>query len=400
MPFDPTRRSFLSSVIPSSTTAVLATLVGALLAILAPGSPGGSEEPPGKSPNPWLCQGAFYTEAQGREKLAELARTYADQAGWEKRAQTIREGILRGAGLDPLPERTPLQPILRGERAHEGYSIENVAFESTPGFYVAGNLYRPWPRKAGERHPAVLLAHGHAPDPANAGRFHESKQKLGALLARAGAVVLAFDMIGYGEATQRPHKTDVTLRLQLWNGMRALDFLQSLPEVDPARLGMTGESGGGTQTFLLTAVDRRVAVSVPVVMVSAHFFGGCECESGMPIHRSPRHETNNAEIAALAAPRPQLVISDGADWTKNVPEVEFPYIRNVYRLHGAESQVENLHLANEAHDYGPSKRAGAYAFLGRHLGLDLARIKDAKGDFDESSAPLEPREALLVFGSR
>jgi hypothetical protein len=351
-----------------------------------------------KPKNPWLCQGDYYTEAQGREKLAEFARTYSDRAGWEKRAQNIREGILRGADLYPLPERTPLKPVLRAETPKAGYSITNLAFESTPGSYVTGNLYRPWPRKEGQRYAAVLLAHGHAADPATGGRFAESKQKLGGLLAQAGAVVFAFDMVGYGESTERPHKTDVTLKLQLWNAMRAVDFLESLAEVDPARIGMTGESGGGTQTFLLAAVDPRIAVSVPVVMVSAHFFGGCECESGMPIHRSTRHETTNAEIAALAAPRPQLVISDGADWTKNVPEVEFPYIRNVYRLYGAEAQVENLHLASEGHDYGPSKRAGAIAFLGRTLGLNLERVKTAAG-FDESLAPLEPREKLLVFSS-
>jgi uncharacterized protein len=367
---------------------VLVAILGAVTGAAAPD--------PEPAKNPWLCQGAFYTEAQGREKLAEFARTYSDRAGWEKRAENIREGILRGADLDPLPERTPLKPILRREEARNGYSITNVAFFSTPGFYVTGNLYRPWPRKEGERHAAVLLAHGHAPDPATGGRFALSKQKLGGLLAQAGAVAFAFDMVGYGEATQHPHKTDVTLKLQLWNAMRAVDFLESLPEVDPARIGMTGESGGGTQTFLLAAVDRRIAVSVPVVMVSAHFFGGCECESGMPIHRSPRHETSNAEIAALAAPRPQLVISDGDDWTKNVPEVEFPYIRNVYRLYGAEAQVENLHLASEKHDYGPSKRAGALAFLGKHLGLDLTRIQTAAG-FDESLVPLEAREKLLVF---
>jgi len=369
----------------------------ALVAAVTAGA-ASAQEPKPTAKNPWLCQAAYYTEAEGRKKLAEFARTYAGRASWEKRAANIREGILRGADLDPLPERTPLKPILRTEAPRSGYSITNVAFESTPGLYVTGNLYRPWPWKFGERHAAVLLAHGHSPDPANGGRFHESKQKLGGLLARAGAVVFAFDMIGYGEATQRAHKTDVTLKLQLWNAMRAVDFLESLPEVDPARIGMTGESGGGTQTFLLAAVDPRIAVSVPVVMVSAHFFGGCECESGMPIHKSPRHETTNAEIAALCAPRPQLVISDGADWTKNVPEVEFPYIRNVYRLYGAEALVENLHLANEGHDYGPSKRAGALAFLGRNLGLNLDAVKAGAG-FDETLAPLEPRASLLVFPS-
>jgi hypothetical protein len=368
----------------------------ALLALLLAGRAPAEESKPAPK-NPWLRQGAFYTEAEAREKLAEYGRTYNDRAGWERRAQAIREGILRGAGLDPMPEKTPLKPFFRGERKGKGYSVSNVAFESTPGFRVTGNLYRPWPRKEGERHAAVLLSHGHARDPMKGGRFSESKQKLGAMLARAGAVVLAFDMVGYGEANQHAHKTDTTLRLQLWNSIRAVDFLESLPEVDPMRIGVTGESGGGTQSFMLAAVDPRIAASVPVVMVSAHFFGGCECESGMPIHASPTHETNNAEIAALAAPRPQLVISDGADWTKNVPEVEFPYIRNVYRLYDAEANVENLHLATEGHDYGPSKRAGAYAFLGRHLGLDLDRIRNAAGQFDEGKVKLAEREKLLVF---
>lgn len=354
-----------------------------------------AQEPAPPAKNPWLCQGAFYTEAQAREKLAAYAATYSDRAGWEKRARTIRQGILRGAGLDPLPARTPLKPVFRDEQKYLGYTITNVAFESAPGERVTGNLYRPWPRKDGVRFPAVVLAHGHARDPLNGGRFAESKQKLGGLLAKAGAVVFAFDMIGYGE-NHETHKTDTTLRRQLWNGIRILDFLESLPEVDATRIGMTGESGGGTQTFLLTAVDPRVAVSVPVVMVSAHFFGGCECESGMPIHRSPEHETNNVEIAALAAPRPMLVISDGEDWTKNVPTVEFPYIRNVYRLYGAEAKAENLHLANEGHDYGPSKRAGAIAFLGRTLGLDLGAIRDAAGNIDESAISLLDRSALSV----
>ena len=343
---------------------------------------------------PDLCQGAYFTEAQGADSLRSFAHTYHDRASWEKRAAMIRQGIREGMALPDKPNFAPLRPMRHSLRSMNGYTVENVAFESLPGFFVTGNLYRPI-GKSGKL-AAVLCPHGHTAK--QDARFVEQTQQRCATLARMGAVVFVYDMIGYGDSQQSSHKLPQALKLQTLNSIRALDFLTSLPEVDANRVAVSGESGGGTQTFLLTALDSRVKVSVPVVMVSAHFFGGCTCESGMPIHKRPTHQTSNVEIAALAAPRPMLLVSDGKDWTKNTPEVEFPYVRNIYSYYGAGDRIENVHLPTEGHDYGPSKRAAAYRFLAKHLQLDIDKVMK-NGQIDESANTVLAPEALQVFNA-
>jgi hypothetical protein len=352
-------------------------------------------EEPASEQAPILCQGNYQTEAQAIEQLARMAATYANLDSWKARAAAIRAQILTGAKLLPLPERTPLHPAIRNKRSYDGYTVESVAFEARPGFFVYGSLYRPISKEG--KLPGILSTHGHVKD----GRYDADEQKRAATLARLGAVVLAYDMIGFGDSAYQgwDHKKHPQLlTLQTWSSIRALDFLESLPDVDKDRIGMTGCSGGGTQTFLLRAVDDRVKVAAPVTMVSAHFFGGCNCESGMPIHKTAALETNNAEIAACAAPRPLLLVSVGGDWTKNNPKIEFPYIQNVYRLYDAEAKTENAHFPDEGHGYQYVKRQAMYPFMVKHLGLDATGVLDPKtGIFDESESVVETPEQMRVF---
>lgn len=340
-----------------------------------------------------LCQGAYFTEAQGKDFLAK--HEPASLVAWQQRSAEIRQHLLEGLELTKMPPRPTSAPAINGKRVMEGYTIENVVFESLPGYYVTGNLYRPL--KAQKSYAGILSPHGHWDDPK--GRFQENTQIRCATLARMGAVVFVWDMIGQGDSKQCDHNLTKGAKLQTINSTRALDFLLSLPGIDPKRIGITGESGGGTQTFLLTAIDQRIKVSVPCVMVSAHFFGGCSCESGMPIHKKGDYQTNNVEIASLMAPRPTLLISDGGDWTKNNPEVEFPFIQKIYGLYGKKDNTALVHLANEKHDYGPSKRAAMYPFLAKWLSLDIKAVQDAGGKVDESSVKILSQSELQVFSA-
>lgn len=343
-----------------------------------------------------LCQGAYWTEDEAAVFMKKTAAEWSSQADWEKRAELIRKGIVDGMKLEQMPPRTaPFNPIIHSTREMDGYIVENIAIESFPGFFITGNLYRPLNPAPFQKNPGILSVHGHGPDL----RFGESMQKRSAAFARMGAVVFAYDMIGYGDSKQVDHKIPIALTIQTYNSQRVIDYLISREDVDPERIGVTGESGGGTQTILITALDQRIKVSAPVVMVSAYFFGGCTCESGMPIHKSSSHQTNNVEIAALAAPRPMLLVSDGGDWTKNTPRIEFPYVQKVYATYAAESRTDNVHLPGERHDYGKNKRTAVYNFFGHYLGLNAGRLPYQDG-FDESFVTLLSADNLRVFNDK
>jgi hypothetical protein len=324
----------------------------------------------------------------GQDAIDRCAATWSTRDDWQARAKMLREKLL--GPLAPWPPKTALNPIWRDKIEHEDYTVQPIAFESMPGFYCCGDLYMP--TKIAGKLPAIIRAHGHW----MAGRY--GNQDHCAAMARMGGVVLSISMVGYNDAKQyclehtkdhEPGKDVFTL--QLLDLIRAVDFLQSLPEVDTTNINITGESGGGTQTFVLAAVDDRINVSIPVVMVSANHTG-CLCERG-PEGLVP-DITNHAEIAAMHAPKPQLIISDGADWTKYTPQVEFPYIQKIYATMGAPDAVENVHLANERHDYGPSKRNACYDFLVKQGVLKGTPNETITKDSDEALSVFNDKHPL------
>lgn len=295
---------------------------------------------------------------------------------WEQRKAFLRNQILVSAGLSPLPEKTPLNAQIFGKIEEKDYTIEKVLIEPLPGFFLGGNLYRPQNRKA--KHPGILNPQGHWPYGRVENQPLYSGPSLGISLARQGYVVFAYDMVGYTDTIQLPHHFGSPeqrlwsfgpLGLQLWDSIRALDFLASLDDVDAADLGITGASGGGTQTFLLTAVDDRLQFASPVNMVSAIMQGGDLCENapGLRLH------TSNVEIAAIFAPKPMLIVSATGDWTHNVPREEYPAIKKIYALSGKGDQVEVVQI-HEEHNFNRASREAVYRFFAKqHPGLSDSR---------------------------
>lgn len=330
----------------------------------------------------------------GQERLNYLRNLYDTKEEWESRKADLKSCMIDALMLNSSPKLEKPEVIISDKRKHQGYTVENIALEILPGIYATGSVYKPFPLK--KKNAVVLSPNGHFGD----GRYRESEQIRCANLAKMGAIVVSYDLFGWGEsALQFPseyHRTSMAQTIQVLNGKKLLDYLLNLPEADPKRVGITGGSGGGSHTLFLTAIDDRISVSVPVVMVSSYFSGGCPCESGQPIHLCG-NGTNNAEISAMAAPRPQLIISDGQDWTQHVPELEYPFIKEVYSLYHAEERVENAHFQDEGHDYKKSKRLAMYPFMAEYLDLDLSKIRNSKGKITENIT-VESYAELKVFG--
>ena len=309
-----------------------------------------------------------------------------------------------------MPEKPPLDARIWNRIERDGYTVEKVWFQSLPGLYVGGSLFRPIDPQP-KSHPGILSPHGHA----QLGRLSESDmasyQARGLTFARIGCTAFMWDMIDYNDSARHlsgsyedesyagvhraPWAHEANERLlwnlnalgfQLWNSIRALDFLCQLPEVDPERLACTGESGGGTQTYNLYAVDDRLDAAAPVCMVSAYMQGGCVCENAPLL----RIDTNNVEIGATIAPKPLLLVSSTQDWTQHTPEVEYPAIKSIYELYDAGHRVSQVQV-DAPHGYNKAMRQAVYRWLAGWFDLPIDQ------SYTEPPYETEPRENLLAF---
>ena len=347
-------------------------------------------------------------EAEGKMMLDWLSTLYHNKEEWEARKDSLRREVRQRLELDDFLDSCVMLPrgerpvILSKVRKHDGYTTQNICIELTPGQHLFGTIYaydgksqkgkgqqlkanRQRPTANGQQ-PLIVCPDGHWPY-----RYRKDEQQRLGTLARMGAVCVDFDLYGWGESEKEvgetAHHTSRAHVYQAACGYVLLDWmLTHRKDIDPERVGVMGGSGGGTHTVLLSLLDERVTASAPVVHLASHFDGGCPCESGKPVQLAAGG-TCEPELAAVMAPKPMLIVSDGGDWTSSVPTLEYPYLQRIYGFYGARDKVRNVHLPNERHDFKENKRQAVYDFFIDVFGLDRTML-------DESKVTIEAEETL------
>lgn len=323
------------------------------------------------------------------EKLMEyLSTLYHDKASWEARRHLLKHEVRQRLGIDPLLAQCSTEaPTYSKVRRFDGYTVQNFRLKTVNGHTVCGSVYAPTGKG---KHPLIICPNGHFAN----GRYGKVQQLRLATLARMGAICVDYDLWGWGESAdevgKEAHQTAEAHVMQALNGIVILNHMIKRKDVDTLRIGVNGGSGGGTQVVLLTVLDDRYTAANPVVSMSSWFDGGCPCESGMPIQLSGGG-TCNPELAAMFAPKPMMVVSDGGDWTSTTPELEYPYLQRIYGFYNATDKVSNIHLPNERHDFGDNKRNAVYRFFIDTFGLNESKLDESKVTIEEESALKAPK---------
>ncbi len=319
----------------------------------------------------------------GQKMISWLTSLYSNKTEWEARRDTLRKEVRERLGIDKLLPLCPKEkPEYSKIRKFDGYTVQNFRLKTANGHTVCGSIYAPTSKG---KHPLIICPNGHFSN----GRYGKVQQLRLGTLARMGAICVDYDLWGWGESADevgsKAHQTSEAHVMQALNGIRILDWMIQRKDVDTKRIGVNGGSGGGTQTVLLTVLDDRYTAANPVVSVSSWFDGGCPCESGMPIQLAGGG-TCNAELAAMFAPKPMMLVSDGGDWTSTTPELEYPYLQRIYGFYGATDKVSNIHLPKERHDFGDNKRNAVYRFFIDTFKLDASKLDESKVKIEDENA--------------
>ncbi|HRI14806.1 MAG TPA: prolyl oligopeptidase family serine peptidase [Verrucomicrobiota bacterium] len=350
------------------------------------------------------------------EKLEDGgADAFKSVDAWKQALPRFRQEYFEMLGLWPLPTKSPLNATVTGSLDRGDYVVELLHYQSRPGLYVTANLYRPAMIEPSRRLPGILYVCGHSSRPRSGNKT--AYQSHGIWFARHGYVCLMVDTLQLGEIAGIHHGTYREGRwswlsrgytpagVECWNGIRGLDYLMSRPEVDPARLGVTGISGGGAATFWIAAADERVKVSVPVSgMADLRSYipnrvinGHCDCMFLYNAHQWPW-----TRIAELIAPRPLLFVNSDLDsiFPMDANERVINRLERLYSLFGAGDLVDSL-VSVGGHEYRRDIRQATYRFFNTYFKNDPSQVLDSEVDLvtgtrDQPVHPIPP-EQLRVF---
>ncbi|MDX2031533.1 MAG: prolyl oligopeptidase family serine peptidase [Blastocatellia bacterium] len=304
-------------------------------------------------------------------------------ADWQTRREAYRRELLDMLGLSPLPPRTDLRATLTGKIETEKFTVEKIHFQSSPGLYVTANLYLP--KGLTGPSPTVLYVCGHAQTKKD-GIAYGAKvnyQHHPAWLAEHGYVAMILDTVELGEIEGEHHGTYrrgmwwwptrgyTPAGVETWNGIRALDYLATRPEVDMQRLGLTGRSGGGAYTWYLAAVDDRPSVLIPVAGITdmeTHVVDGCIDQHCDCMFMANTYGWDFARLAAMAAPRPLLLANSDKDEIFPLDGVQRVHrdLKRIYRLHGAEDKL-GLLITEGNHSDTQDLQVPTFRWLNRWL---------------------------------
>ncbi len=325
---------------------------------------------------------------------------------WKTKRQVYRKQLFEMVGLDPLPEKTDLKPVVTGKVEHDEFTVEKIHYQSRPGLYVTGNLYIP--KGLEKPAPTILYVCGHAVGTKNGIRYGNKApyQHHGAWFAQHGYVCFIIDTVHRGEIEGIHHGTYrykmwwwnsrgyTPAGTEAWNCIRALDYLQTRKEVDKDRIGVTGRSGGGAYSWWLAALDDRIKAAVPVAGITDlqnHVVDGCvegHCDCMYIVNT---YRWDYALVAALVAPRPLLISNSDKDSIFPLDGVIRLHekVRNIYKLYNAEKNL-GLHITEGPHKDTQELRIHAFVWFNRFLKGDNPLI-------DKPAVPFFQWTQLKVF---